>query len=568
MNGKIKIYTNTLRTHIANIAFYIAFAFSLWGIFIRVLSFDKYDILSLTDNWTDETNTACSLSDFNSYDSATASFLPQRVYYTVDSIENDTALIFRARSCYVNLYVNDDPVHNDYRIKSPLYGASPGSRWHMVSLSASETPVTLCLEVTACYNNSHGLIDNIYLGNTQDIYRKITTERIFGFIISAFLYICGFIIILLYFYMRRKHKAGKDLLYLGLATFFSAQWSSAESVLWQLFLGHSELIHLLGYTALAAIPLSYGMLASHRLKGKTQIFSIVFSAVSAVVLIAITALQVFGIMEFHYSLILVRVLLVFLIPLMVPLVLSYTDSSNPKSQRLIIFPLLAILVVCITISLIKYILGSYSDYSSYVRVALLCFLLCLIVYQFSQIVTTFSKGMKADMLHDLALTDHMTGLFNRTAFNEHTPEYNHIIASFSPLGVIQFDVNNLKKVNDTLGHEKGDQMIKAVADGLNYAFAEHRDTCFSYRTGGDEFLTIINAVNADEIYHICIERLMSYCDDFNKQPDLGFTLTIAHGYVLTKGNTTLEEAIDEADVLMYENKRQLKELANQKSGET
>ena len=490
-----------IKTHIINISFYLTFALSLWAIFIRILSIDNYDILAIPDGWTDETGTACSLSDFNGYDSATDSFLPQRVYYTIDSLGNDTALIFRARSCYVNLYADGELLHKDYRIKSPIYGASPGSRWHIVSLNASETPVTLCLEVTACYTNSHGMIDNIYIGNTQDLYQKITAERIFGFIISAFLYICGFILILLYFYMRRGHKAGKDLLYLGLATFFSAQWSSTESILWQLFLGHSELIHLLGYTALAAIPLSYGMLASYRLKGKGQLFSKIYSSVSAVTLIAVIVLQVFGILEFHYSLILVRVLIVFIIPLMIPLVFSYTDRDNRNSQQLIIFPLLAILVVCITVSLIKYMLGSYSDYSFYVRVALISFLLCLIVYQFNQIVTTFSKGMKADMLHDLALTDHMTGLYNRTAFNEHKAEYNHIIDSFSPLGIIQFDVNNLKKVNDTLGHEKGDQMIKAVAEGLKRAFGEYSDTCFSYRTGGDEFLTVINAVNADEIYH-------------------------------------------------------------------
>lgn len=550
-----------IKTQLSNLSFYIVFALTLWGIVIQLLSVDKYDVVSLADNWTDKTGAVCSLSNFNKYDSANNIFLPQRVYYTLKSVKNDTTLVFRARSCYVNLYENNTLIHEDYRIKSPLYGASPGSRWHLVSLNASKEPVTICLEVTACYTNSHGLIDNIYLGKTQDIYHKITSERIFGFIVSAFLYICGFVIIILYFYMRHRYKAGKDLLYLGLATFFSAQWSSAESLLLQLFLGNSELIHLFSYTALAAIPLSYGMLACYRLKGKGRTFSVLFSAVSAIALLATTTLQVTGILEFHYSLIVVRILIIFLIPLMVPLVLSYTDGSDQQSQKLIIVPLLAILVVCIAVSLVKYLLGSYGDYSFYVRVALLSFLLCLIVYQFNQVATTFSKGMKADMLHNLALTDHMTGLFNRTAFNEHTAEYNHIIDSFSPLGIIQFDVNNLKKVNDTLGHEKGDQMIQAVANGLKYAFGEYSDVCCSYRTGGDEFLTIINAVNADEIYHTCIARFLQYCDDFNKQPNLDFTLVVAHGYVLTKGNTTLAEAIDEADVLMYENKRKLKGLA-------
>lgn len=518
MKTSVKNYINTFIMRIVNAAFYLILAVSIWGVLIRIFSLSNYNVTDLSHIWTNEAGDFCRLSEFGSQDS-------QRVYYMPDSIAPDTVIVLRARNCYVNFYVNGELLHEDYRIHSPLYGSSPGSRWHMLSLDASKEPVQLCLEVTACYSDSKGLIDNIYLGKTQEIYRKITSERIWGFVVSAFLYLCGVVIIVLYFFIRRGHTAGKDLLYLGLATFFSAQWLSAESVLWQLFIGHSEVIHLWGYTALTAIPLSYGMLAVHRLKGKLRTFSIGFSFVSAVGLIGAVILQLFGIADFHYSLIITRML-----------------------------------VICIAISLIKYIQGSYGNYSSYVRTALLCFLMCLIVYQFNQIVTTFSKGMKADMLHDLALTDYMTGLYNRTAFNEHVPEYNHIIDSFSPLGIIQFDVNNLKKVNDTLGHEKGDMMIKAVADGLRYAFVHFEKECASYRTGGDEFLTVINAISADEIYHTCIQRLMQYCEDFNKQPDLDFTLTIAHGYVLVKGGKTLEEAIDEADALMYENKRMLKGL--------
>ncbi len=560
MKQTIKDFANTTLLRIVNWGFYLIIAVSLWDVLIRFFSLTSFDAVDLSHSWKDTTGGYCTLSGFGVYDGETGEPVPQSVYCRLDKVEPDTAIIFRARSCYANLYVNGVLIHEDYNIHSPLYGNSPGSRWHVVSLSASKLPVSLCLEVTTCYANSKGLIDHIYLGSAQDIYRKVTFEHIFGFILSSFLLICGFVIIILYFYMRKGQTAGKDLLYLGLATFFSAQWLGAESMLWQLFIGHSEIIHLWGYTALVAIPTSYGMMAVYRLKGKLHTFSIIYSLVSAVAMIASVIMQLFGIMDFHYSLMITRILLVILIPLMVPLVLSYMKNDRQKAKKHIIFPLLGILVVCVTVALVKYILGSYDDYSSYVRIALLCFLLCLIVYQFQHIVTTFSKGMKADMLHDLALTDYMTGLYNRTAFNEHVPEYNHIIDSFSPLGIIQFDVNNLKKVNDTLGHEKGDMMIKAVADGLRYAFVHYDKECASYRTGGDEFLTIINALNADEIYNTCIARLKHYCEDFNKRPDLGFTLTIAHGYVLIKGGRTLEEAIDEADALMYENKRMLKGL--------
>lgn len=545
---------------IVGLAFDTVFIISTIAVLLCIFYPDEFNVTDLSCSWVDESGAPISLGDFNRYDSKTDTMLPQRIYYKAEIKNIDTSLIFRARNCYVNVYMNDVLLHEDYRKHTWFYGRSPGSRWHCVSLDSSEEPVTLCLEVTACYANSDGFIDNIYLGNTKNVYEKVLSRKIAGFFISIFLQLCGIIILLLYAYMHKHYKTGLDLLYLGNATFFSAQWSGTETLLWQLLVGHSELFHILGYVSLAAIPISYGMLAYHRLKGKLQIFSQIYSLVSAVAAITLTVLHLFGIVEFHDSLPVIHILLVILIPLMVPLVLSYMNEHSKKTNYMIIFPLLAVLVVCIGISLIKYNMGMYDNYSDYVRLALLCFLFCLMIYQFRQIVATYSNGMRADVLADLALTDYMTGLYNRTAFNSHIDEYDHIIASFSPLGVIQFDVNNLKTVNDTLGHEKGDMMIKAVADGLKHAFAEYHNVCRSYRTGGDEFLTIINAINADEIYHECIARLMEYCDEFNKQPDLGFTLTIAHGYVLTKGGKTLSEAIDEADALMYENKRMLKGL--------
>lgn len=557
---RIKHFFNKNFLKAASFSFYTVFTISVFAVLLCMLYPDKSNVEKDSGIWLDESGMPSTLDSFNRYDSIEGKHLPQRVFYTADIKAPDTSIIFRARSCYVNIYADGVLLQNDYRKNTWFFGISPGSRWHIVSIPPSVNPVTICLEVTACYTDSDGLIDNFYIGNTQHIFTKVISGRITEFILCSFLQLCGLVILILYYYMRKHYDIGKDLLYLGSATFFSAQWSGMETLLWQLFLGHSEAFHMIGYVSLAAIPVTYGILAYHRLKGKLKTFSMVYSFVSAVTVVILSGLHLLNILEFHYSLIVVHFLVAVIIPLMIPLVLSYMDTKNKKASLIIIIPLLIVLTSGIIIAIIKYNLGMYNSYSNYVRIALLSFLLCLIIFQFKQIMETYSNGMQADVLADLALTDYMTGLYNRTAFNSHIEEYNHIIDSFSPLGIIQFDVNNLKKVNDTLGHEKGDMMIKAVADGLKYAFNDYPKICRSYRTGGDEFLTIINAVNSDEIYKECIARLFEYCDNFNKQPDLGFTLTIAHGYVMTKGGKTLSEAIDEADVLMYENKRMLKGL--------
>jgi diguanylate cyclase (GGDEF)-like protein len=429
---------------------------------------------------------------------------------------------------------------------------SPGSRWHVITLPVSEDTINVTLQVTACFDNSHATIDNIYLGKITDVYRTVTSSYLAGFLISVFLQMLSLVIICLYLYLKRLFNASNDLLYLGITSFFTSQWSTCESLIGQLYIGHSEFFHIIGYLSLVTIPLGFGLYGANRLKGKHATFAKCYSIVSAVNIIFTSLLHVTGIFEFHYTLITVHVLLVILIPMLIMLVLSYRNERTTVYH--VILPLL-IFVVCILVSLYKYISGSYSNYTFYVRVALVSFMFCLIIYQTNEIAVTFSKGLKADMLHDMALNDHMTGLFNRTALNEHMEEYNHIIASFSPLGIIQFDVNNLKRVNDTLGHEMGDKLINAAATGLKQTF---KNNCNIYRTGGDEFLVIINDLNPRSIYENGIKKLKEYCDKYNNQPNPKFNLVIAHGFVTIKGNTTLAEAIDMADVLMYQDKRELK----------
>ncbi|MBO5033072.1 MAG: GGDEF domain-containing protein [Lachnospiraceae bacterium] len=527
---------------------------ALAGVFLCILSPEPYNVVSLNDGWTDAGGHPVALDSF--YYDEESQMLPQRIYRSIQVSDSDTAVIFRCRNCYANVYINGEPVYRDKVVTRKIYGSSPGSRWHVIALGSSKKPIELCLEVTACYSDSNGLIDNIYLGPTQNVYRKVTASRITGFVIGTFLHLVSIIILVMYAYLKKHYNVNRDLLYLGMASFFSAQWSSTESLLWQLFVGYSEVFHLIGYLSLVTIPLGFGLLSAYRLKGKLHYLSLAYSLVSAANLVVTTILHVTGTIEFHYLLSFTHVLTVLLIPIMIMVVLSYTKGKEYSANSLLIITLLIILIVCLATALIKYRTGSYGDYSGYIRIAILCFLFCLIMYQVNQLGSTFSKGLKADMLHDMALTDHMTGLYNRTAFNEHKAEYNHMIDSFSPLGIIQFDVNNLKTINDTLGHEKGDQMIKAVADGLKLAFGEN---CRTYRTGGDEFLTIISSMNPDAIYQEGIKTLKDYCRRQNKQPDSEFRLHIAHGYVVIKGNMALSEAIDEADALMYENKRALKQ---------
>ncbi len=85
----------------------------------------------------------------------------------------------------------------------------------------------------------------------------------------------------------------------------------------------------------------------------------------------------------------------------------------------------------------------------------------------------------------MAYMDTMTGLGNRTAFLEE----NKSNATFpGMISYIMMDANNLKKINDTLGHNKGDELIVTIAKCMRTAVG---DSGQCYRIGGDEFVIIL-----------------------------------------------------------------------------
>ena len=92
-------------------------------------------------------------------------------------------------------------------------------------------------------------------------------------------------------------------------------------------------------------------------------------------------------------------------------------------------------------------------------------------------------------LRDLAAKDQLTGLPNRRAWDERLGlELARSARSGCPLSVAAIDVDGLKRVNDTQGHERGDELLKGCADALRRAI---RRVDFIARLGGDEFFVLL-----------------------------------------------------------------------------
>lgn len=149
-----------------------------------------------------------------------------------------------------------------------------------------------------------------------------------------------------------------------------------------------------------------------------------------------------------------------------------------------------------------------------------------------------------------ALRDGLTGLYNRRAWEklvtteeERCKRYGH------PAAVFFIDLNDLKKVNDSLGHDRGDELIQQTANVLRNTA---RSNDIVARLGGDEFV-ILSVENDEAGAEVLLRRLMQAL----KQEKIAAAIGVA----MRHPAQGLFKAAAEADRKMFEHKRQLKSEA-------
>lgn len=146
-------------------------------------------------------------------------------------------------------------------------------------------------------------------------------------------------------------------------------------------------------------------------------------------------------------------------------------------------------------------------------------------------------------LMEEAYRDYMTGLLNRRGF---LSAVRALRQDDAPLAVYLFDLDNLKEVNDTLGHAAGDRLISKFAQLLGY---QTRGTDILARYGGDEFIVVMKQMNSE------MNALKKGEDICKAISDIGIKegshISCSAGAVLWNGREPIDQMITQADQALY-----------------
>jgi len=182
-------------------------------------------------------------------------------------------------------------------------------------------------------------------------------------------------------------------------------------------------------------------------------------------------------------------------------------------------------------------------------------LIAVILFIFNRAMKHHAKcRILETKLHDAAITDELTGVLNRRGFLALAEQQLRISnRHHENLYFFYCDIDNMKWINDTLGHTVGDQALIETALTLKKTF---RDSDTFSRLGGDEFAALLSCEPNINEEAIIIQRFQKKLDELNGQSGRSYELQVSVGVVKCEMSKpcSLEELMSKADTKMYQQK--------------
>ena len=167
------------------------------------------------------------------------------------------------------------------------------------------------------------------------------------------------------------------------------------------------------------------------------------------------------------------------------------------------------------------------------------------------------KDELVNKLDSMYVRDELTKLYNRFGMSRYVKKIMDVARRDNKkIMCVALDLDGLKVINDTYGHEAGDNAIVQVANAMRQA-AERREICI--RSGGDEYL-VFGIVEQEGDAAGFTERVKSYLKEYNERNNWPYTVACSIGYCIHPADYSIEELVTEADKLLYEEKVRRKSL--------
>ncbi len=226
---------------------------------------------------------------------------------------------------------------------------------------------------------------------------------------------------------------------------------------------------------------------------------------------------------------------------------------NPNRSGLFAsFLLIAEIMIMILLERYQILIYKEVDVSVRSNLYLFHFPIASIGYSLSYYYTARKHVVLSERIYATSLKDYLTKAFNRQYLMEYIEDiYLETSTTDDVFFLIFFDINNFKRINDTYGHEMGDNVLILFSRCVSTII--RKDDIFG-RYGGDEFILVVRDTSNENVAKLKKRIKQSFAKLCRKE--LGFEISLSVGIESSEGNT-VKDLIKFADEKMYKDKTQV-----------
>jgi diguanylate cyclase (GGDEF)-like protein len=432
-----------------------------------------------------------------------------------------------------------------YEVSNPQSGA-----YHFIPLPADGKMLTICFSCDSAAANISVRQSKVAIGEKGAAVFAILKDSGYAVLFFIMAVLLSLLCIVTGVYMRsvKSMDTCRILMTLGLYIFCAGFWVLTDSRILLLVSQKSGVIELLSFLAFFSMPIPMLSFAAQILTGHQKSFT-VLKGIFLALLGCYVVQYLCGAMLVFLVLIAAHLLMAATISL--TLYFGLQELKQKKCHKLRCFMVgYAIFAIFSVLALASFYVDGILTYSKCYILGMLGFILALAETAWIAACEQIQENANVATYARMAYTDMMTGLGNRAAFQRDSAAD----ASFGgALAYVMMDANNLKVINDSMGHHRGDELLLQIAACLKRALGQKMS---GYRLGGDEFAVRLKDVSQleTEAFAEALRREIAAADSQNE-----LTISAAIGYAWTDCNPKDPEVLlHQADNAMYEIKKQMK----------
>ena len=458
-----------------------------------------------------------------------------------EMIEN-RYLFFRSNNKDLEIYIDEDEIY-EYGDDAALLLLREWT-WHIVEIK----PEYLSREIKIVNNCGECLsgIDKINLSKSKASILCYVLYNELPSIIISIVFVFISIILLIFSLLTRKIIKNNKMFYLSISAILVSIAFIINTNILRLILKNYEILNLVSCEIIMLIPMG---IILHYLDDKDNRLPYVIEVVPILNFIVGNILHMLNIFKLGDVILLTKAVLIFeaIVFAINFIEKKFVKGSKDNKKASIGFIIMSILII---LDLIRNSKMEYRYYFYFSKVGIVLYVLSLVYDVFRETLDLFIEAKNAEVYKKLAYNDILTGISNRLAFEKSIAEIAENYSVCEKTLLIMIDINNLKYINDTQGHEYGD---KYIINNINYINHKIESLGDIYRIGGDEFVVIASRYNRD-ILDETFREMEKYISHNNKE------INFAYGFAVFNDDIdeTIYDTLKRADKNMYRNKNEIK----------